>query len=184
MQHVLGADFSYMIQCNHNRRSFVNCCLDMYKNLGPETEVKVVDVHKLYCLICPNLSIAVVQEAALYVNPTKASPPHYSYGDLQISFFFQIVFYAWLKLVSPLFHDEESRKPLLLKADDAVNLIEATVKNNVQLNFQLPMQNVIEVLHGLVSAARGGDISFKSIIKALVMSPDIKLFLLSNRRSQ
>lgn len=184
MQHVIGADFSYMIDCNHNRRSFVHCCQDMFKNVSPGTDFKVSDMHKLYCLVCPDLSAAVVQEAALYISPTKMNPTHYSYGDLQISFFFQIVFYEWLKIVSPVFHNEETRKPLLLKADGVANTIQDLVGDNVDLQFHLPMNSIAEVIQGVVAAgsARGGDVSFKNIVRALVMSPSIRFFLLSKSR--
>lgn len=181
MNHVIGADFKYMIHCNHNRRSFVYCCQDMFKNIAPDTDFKVADLHKLYCLICPDLSSAVVQEAALYISPTKMNPTHYSYGDLQISFFFQILFYEWLKIVSPAFHNEENKKPILLQANVVASTIEDLVKDNVSLHFHLPMSSLNEVICGVVAAAnaRGGEVSFKNIIRAIVMSPAIKFFLLS-----
>jgi hypothetical protein len=182
MQHVIGADFNYIIHCNHNRRSFVYSCLDMYRSIGPESELTAPDLHGLYCLVCPDLGASVVQEAALYVSHSKTSHAHYPYGELQISFFFQIVFYEWLRIVSPIFHSGDSRKAVLVKANVAVAAIEERTAGNVDLHFHLPMESVSEVLRGLAHTARGGEVSFKNIIKALVLSPSIKLFLLSKKK--
>lgn len=183
MQHVVGADFAYIMHCNHNRRSFVFCCLDMFQQLGLDDEITLPDLHNLYCLVCPALNLAVLQEAALYVGHSKASHVHFHFGELQMSFFFQILFYEWLTAVAPIFQEGESRKAILVRADDAVLAIEECTRISTSMQFHLPVSGISDTLRSLAQThGAGADIGLKDVIKALLFSPSIKVFLLSKRR--
>lgn len=182
MQHVIGADFSYILSCGHNRRSFVHCCLDLYKNVGPSTEFTVLDLHKLYCFICPDLSVAVVQEAVLYIDPVSADPCRYSYGDIQFAFFFQILFYEWLKVVSPVFQTEDVKRFVSIRAENILTLIHEKTKNETGLFFHLPMTIVKEVIEDLVDRAKGGEVTFELLNRSMLQSPGIKYFILSRKK--
>ena len=179
MRHVIGANFEYIMHCNHNRRSFVFCCQDMFKSIASDAEFTVNDLHKLYSLICPDLNIDVLQEASLYATHSISDATKFSYGEFQIAFFFQIIFFEWLKLVSPFFYEDGTKRPKQLSVAAAVASFEDCIQGKPDLSFHLPVDRIISTVRSLEERA----VSFSQVIEALIASPSIKLFLLSKGRS-
>jgi hypothetical protein len=79
--HVLGCELGGLKCTRYNRMSFVHYFGEFLKGFSDDDELSVIEFQLLLDLICVNLSKKIVQESALYLNPTSNKQDNYNIGN-------------------------------------------------------------------------------------------------------
>lgn len=135
--HILGEDYLTIISCRHNRRSFVYCCIELFKFIPSNELISVLDFYHLLQLICPDIPLSLIQDSAYHgcssttisntdqINSTNStnnntntnntntnnnsSPVLYSFEELSSSLYFRFIFTEWLIIVENLFFENNMK---------------------------------------------------------------------------
>lgn len=111
--HVIGTDYSYVIESNHNRKSLVYCLIKAFKNFPDNTELTAVEFFLLIESVVTSFPKSVVMESLIGIeNITPGSPnsvsSKYQFKDIALAVYTQILYDEWLKLMEEFFREENT----------------------------------------------------------------------------
>lgn len=109
-RHVVDADFDYILASNHNKKSFVFCLLNSFKEYPPNYELTCNDFYYLIEPLCPGFPMLMVCEASKCVpsgssTDGKDGCKYFLFNLLQV-LSCRILFMEWLKLLEEYFGNE------------------------------------------------------------------------------
>lgn len=176
--HVLGAQYTFITSCNHNRRSFVFCLMELFRTFPLNEELTAVEYQQIIEMICPDFPRQVVLEASYSVKATNtaegssSSSPKmalkYRHEDLRVALYFHIIYEEWLKRVEMHFREEGSLEYLNIFR---VRTHLDEIRSSPKCLFEHPPQNGIEEIITLLSNAPGTvsgcDVTFDGFKKTI-----------------
>ena len=114
--HIIGSDFSYVSECNYNRKSFVYCMIESFSGFADSDLISSIDMLQLIESIILKFPRSVVIEAALSIENAGGDHSHssisamssvrFNFRELLSSICFHVVFEDWLKMVEKVFRDD------------------------------------------------------------------------------
>lgn len=171
--HVIGADFSFVSACQHNRRAFVFCCMESFQNFNPREEISLNDYHQLLQMICSDIPMAIVEQAAEIIDPVVSSDPlKYTYNDFMLSLYFHLIYHDWLKELQKLFSgfDSGSNSEAINANRLQSKMLSWQTDLSETLKAHTPSQDAIDavVTNLAVTSTKGSDINLKQFKKAIL----------------
>jgi hypothetical protein len=172
--HVVGTDFNFICETNHNRKSLVGCLIETFKGFPVDAELTAVEFFCMVETIIPNFPKSIVLEAAMCVKPVEVgsygSTTKYLTGKLSIAVYFHIIFEEWIKMMEDFFREETTL--------NVVNIIK--VKNQIkEFSITFPVSVSQPSLHCVMSSLDAassdwscGEISFDDF-KACLFASDL-----------
>lgn len=118
-QHVIGTNFAYAMESNHNRRCLVRAMSAALQGFDGEAETTPSELHFLLEALCPALPKSLVLQAAAttiehWQGTRLSADSPYALSSLSRAVQCHLLFDEWLKLVNELFHDDKN-KPIAVE---------------------------------------------------------------------
>ena len=106
-RHIVGTDYSYVSECNYNRKSFVYCMVESFSGFADFDLMTSVDMLQLIESIVSKFPRSIIMEAALSIDSaSEITPVKFTFRDLSTAIYFLVLFDEWLKLVGDIFREE------------------------------------------------------------------------------
>ena len=116
--HIIGSDYSYVSECNYNRKSFVYCMIESFSGFADSDQISSIDMLQLIESIILKFPRSIVMEAALsienangdhsYSSISGTSSVRFNFHELSSSICFHVLFEDWLKQLGKVFRDESA----------------------------------------------------------------------------
>eukprot|EP01031_Cornospumella_fuschlensis_P040068 gene40068-48826_t len=173
--HVVGANYTYILETVHNRKSFIYCLLRALKGFDDDYEVTTNELHIIIETLCPDFPKGLLTDAMLtatdqYNNNTFSPDNTYPIATLTRALICHILYDEWLKALEATFRDEG--KAFILSATRIRSRCEQCYRNLPRFCPQPPyaaMQVVYEE-----ATKNGGELSFERFKKAAFNSEAVQ----------
>jgi hypothetical protein len=106
--HIIGSDYSYICECNYNKKSFVHCSTELSCGFMESDTITSADMLIFIESIVPNFPPSIVLEAALLVDQIGSTSPRYLFRVLLTVIQFLVLYDEWLKRIDAFFRDESA----------------------------------------------------------------------------
>ncbi len=165
--HVLGAEYSFIVSCQTNRRAFIFCLMEAFQKFTYEEEMTTIEYQQLVEMICPDFPRKIITDA---VAPLEASKkvinaiPKVPQGEFRIALFFYIVYEEWLKYIETIFREEGSLDCLSLFR---LRAYLEDCRNNWSISFAQPPSAGVDAT---LANFTGSEIAFNAFLRALFSS--------------
>lgn len=169
--HVIGTGFSYVLESNHNRKSFVFCLLDAFKEFNPKHETTSNDFFYLIEPLCPGFPKSFVFEACLSLPSISGDGKESKYNIFALIQIIscQILFDEWLKLLDEYFRNENNKSGISLnKAKSVVD----EFQRNLPISILQPRWTTLFGIMDSLDSVHTTEINFDDF-KKLVFSHDL-----------
>eukprot|EP01038_Epipyxis_sp_PR26KG_P014461 gene14461-19409_t len=194
--HVIGTDFRYVIESNHNRRSFVYCLIEAFLGFSENDELTAYDYYCIVELISPNFPKSIITDAIVALSSHNHVPMisnssneseilnstiTYPFKELSIAVYFQLIYDEWIKLVEEFFSSENENPMVSNNVTNAV-ISSSKIKSKItEFNhlfslsfFQPPLEVVNMAVDFLVKSNNNDDlISYDSFRKGILLNKAI-----------
>jgi hypothetical protein len=164
--HIIGVDYSYILESNYNRRSFVNCLVEIFTGFNEKDELTTLDLFHMIETICPNFPRNIVMDASLAVEATSTDPTtkKFYFGELSTAVYLHIIYDEWLKLME-IFFKEENTLGIATSSRLKFQVLEFSTSFSLSF-FQPPSDLVNIVVDSITLYNNTNDIKFDDFRRA------------------
>eukprot|EP00602_Paraphysomonas_sp_CaronLab_P004510 CAMPEP_0185037132 /NCGR_PEP_ID=MMETSP1103-20130426/31102_1 /TAXON_ID=36769 /ORGANISM="Paraphysomonas bandaiensis, Strain Caron Lab Isolate" /LENGTH=275 /DNA_ID=CAMNT_0027574959 /DNA_START=50 /DNA_END=877 /DNA_ORIENTATION=- len=173
--HILGEDYMTVVACRHNRKSFVYCCTQSFKNFPRNERISVHDFYNLLQLICPDIPLSLIQDSALTGCTSVGSDPVlYCFDELSTSLYFRFIFTEWLIMLENVFFEGKARRASITCSLSKLRYKFEEWQTSIPSSTSQPSLDTLNgVLDGLSEAGKS-DVTFDDLISSMLRSNGIK----------
>lgn len=172
--HVIGTDYCYVIESNHNRKSLVYCLIKAFKNFPDNTELTAIEFYLLIESVVSNFPKSIVMESLMSIENMVPGSPNsvsskYQFKDIALAVYTQILYDEWLKLMEEFFKEENT---LNFVSIYRIKAQMEDLQNNYSTSiFQPSMASVNSAMESTTAATSpDGDMTYDQFRKCLFTS--------------
>jgi hypothetical protein len=112
--HVLHNNYTYVIACNYNKRSFIYCLMDAFQSYKDNEEISSYDYILIIQNLINNFPRSIVMDSILCIEQTSNERlsdntiiTKFIFKDLSSSVYFSIIYDDWIKILQNFFSEEK-----------------------------------------------------------------------------
>ena len=172
--HVIGTDYTYVIESSHNRKSLIYCLIKAFKNFPDNTELTAVEFYLLIESIVSNFPKSIVMESLISIENTVPGSSNtvsskFQFKDIAMAVYIQVLYDEWLKLMEEFFREENTLNFVSLYRIKAQ--MEDLQINYATTVFQPSLAAVHSAMEGTTAATSpDGDMTYDQFRKCLFVS--------------
>ena len=149
-QHVVGMPYGYIVESNHNRRSFVLCLMESFKGMPDTLELTSADFFSLVEALSANFPKSVVLDASQCLQRSAegdGSNTAHTFKIISYAVYCSILYEDWMRLVAEYFAEESSTNSMnILKLKAKIEEFHVSISPSV-------LQPALEIVYAVLDAS-------------------------------
>lgn len=177
--HIVGMPYPYIVESNHNKRSFLMVLIEAFKGFPESMEVTSFEFLNMLESLCPNFPKSVVLDASQSLQRNideDGSSTKHSFKAISQAVFGCILYDDWLKLISDFYAEETSTNSMnMLKLKSKIEEFYISISPSV-------CQPMLEISYSVLDASHpsSSGAGTSSYLVEVTLDQFRKTFLLSD----